>query len=224
MEKNNDYSNFAEYKQKSDEAKRHINSEVYEKILDSAKFFLKKRQSNIVSDEIVSALENMEEASKLDNLNEVTDIYLFEAEFGLNSRDLAEEFLYLILVMVTNHYNEENLNYIEETILTNDKFRGENALQFYLKIGTSHKERREYVLSFIENNVKQFPEGHKNLVAMFIKTFLKGDKKAQEIFGNLNITNPEIHFRNENNSAPLSSKPTKTQYTRKTPKWWQIWK
>lgn len=224
MKESNEMNDFTEYKQKSEEARQNINSEIYDKILDSAKFFLKKRQTNLVSDQIVSALDNMEEASKILNLNAITDIYLFESEFGLNSRDLTEEFLYITLIMITNHYKDENMNYIEEIILNDNKFRGENALQFYLKIGTSHKERREYVLNFIENNIDKFSEGHKNMVAMFIKTFLKGDRKAKEIFDNLNINDPEIHFRNHNNSAPLSDKPTKTTYTKKNPKWWEIWK
>ncbi|PJJ64388.1 hypothetical protein [Chryseobacterium geocarposphaerae] len=208
-----------EYKRQSETQRQTINNEVYDEILKSAKFFLQKRKNNIVSEEIVTALERMEEASRIPNLNEITDIYLFESEFGLNSRELSEEFLYIILIMIAQHYKDEQMHYLEEIILTDGKFRGSNALQFYLKIGTSHKEKREYVLNFIESNIDKFPESHKNMVAMFIKGFLQGDRHAKTIFDKLNITNPEVHFRNPPTQTQRKPKPAKVY-----PKWWEFWK
>ncbi|SHL39874.1 hypothetical protein [Chryseobacterium polytrichastri] len=219
MTENTDFDEFAEYKRQSAEQRQKINNEVYDKILESAKFFLKKRQTNLVSDEIITALDRMEDASKTPNLNDITDIYLFESEFGLNPRDLTEEFLYITLIMISNHYEDKQMQYIENIILSDSKFRGSNALQFYLKIGTSHKEKREYILSFIENNIDQFPDGHKNMVAMFIKTFLQGDKRAKVIFDKLNISNPEFHFKNKPTTTHNKPKPLKTY-----PKWWEFWK
>ena len=66
--------NIEEYKRQSEEKRQTINNEVYNEILKSAKFFLQKRKNNIVSEEIVIALERMEEASRISNLNEITDI------------------------------------------------------------------------------------------------------------------------------------------------------
>ncbi|KMQ69898.1 hypothetical protein ACM39_02325 [Chryseobacterium sp. FH2] len=218
MTENTDFE-IEEYKRQSSEQRKTINNEAYEKILESAKFFLKKRQTNLVSEEIVTALDRMEEVSKIPNLNDVTDIYLFESEFGLNPRDLAEEFLYIVLIMIANHYEGEQMYYLENIILSNSKFRGENALQFYLKIGTSHKEKREYVLNFIENNMDSFPDSHKNMVAMFIKTFLQGDRHAKIIFDKLNISNPEAHFRNAPDPVQVKPKLPKIY-----PKWWEFWK
>ena len=208
-----------EYKRQSAAQRQTINNEIYDEILKSAKFFLQKRKNNIVSEEIVIALERMEEASRIPNLNEITDIYLFESEFGLNSRELSEEFLYIVLIMIAQHYKDEQMHYLEEIILTDGKFRGSNALQFYLKIGTSHKEKRESVLNFIESNIDKFPEGHKNMVAMFIKGFLQGDRHAKTIFDKLNITNPEVHFRNPPTQTQSKPKPAKVY-----PKWWEFWK
>ncbi|PKF75264.1 hypothetical protein [Chryseobacterium sp. PMSZPI] len=218
MTENTDFD-FEEYKRQSEAQRQTINNEAYDQILKSAKFFLQKRKNNIVSEEIVIALDRMEEVSKIPNLNDVTDIYLFESEFGMNPRDLCEEFLYIILIMIGQHYKDEQMQYLEEIILNNSKFRGSNALQFYLKIGVSYKEKKERILNFIESNIDKLPEGHKNMTAMFIKTHLQGDKHAKIIFDKLNISNPEVHFRNPPSHTQSKPKPAKVY-----PKWWEFWK
>lgn len=211
---------------KMDEKK--LNKIIHSKLLKSSEIFLKKDYDKNYN--IVEALDLIEEI-KENNLNDVTDIYIYEEGFGATEKKHKETLVHLITSVIAFDYSDENISYLKESILKEDNKKSDISLDYFLKIGAYHEKFRDNVLDFVENNLNNFTKNKLNTIAFYMFKIYNKNTRTNNLFNlakKLNDENfPSKSNTNENyknvseKKSDFEKKPLQEQ---KKQAWWQFWK
>lgn len=161
------------------------------------------------------------------NMNEVTDVYLYEGLFSGHTAELIEVMLHAILSMIASRYNSDNLKYLEQIIQDDKSDKGQLALQFYFKIGKVHAEHEAQLLEFIGNVYAILSPGQKDLTVHCLNKFFSKNHAAQKMVresGMLEMVANQVHAEQiaeknrENSDIPLAENKTKVR----SKPWWKF--
>lgn len=213
-----DLENFLKFMdEQSNTEKENINNELYERMKKSSELLLKRQYDKNVN--IISSIDFFNRVIEKENLNDLTDIYLYEGCYSNTPRELQQVMLHAISTIVAFEYKTENINYLQEIIQTDKEFRGEVALEYYLKIGKYHEKFKELVLTFIDKNLADFSNNQQNQTIGFLREFYPKEERVDEIIKKSGIDEVVISYGTKtNNDKTKSQKPIKI----KKP-WWKIW-
>ncbi len=202
-----------------------LNKEIHEKIINSSKIFLQRESDNNIS--LLPALEWIEEIQK-DNLNDVTEIYIFEEGFGNTETKLKNTIVHLITSTIACNYTEDNLSYLKNIILIDDNKKSDIALDYFLKIGAYQKNFSNEVLNFIDENYNTFTKNKLNTSAFYLASVYRKNERNMDLFNAIN----ELHSqkypsqKNENSNNSIKKEQTNLKYSVKISQkkpWWKIW-
>jgi hypothetical protein len=202
-----------------------LNKEIHEKIINSSKIFLQRESDNNIS--LLPALEWIEEIQK-DNLNDVTEIYIFEEGFGNTETKLKNTIVHLITSTIACNYTEDNLSYLKNIILIEDNKKSDIALDYFLKIGAYQKNFSNEVLNFIDENYNTFTKNKLNTSAFYLASVYRKNERNMDLFNAIN----ELHSqkypsqKNENSNNSIKKEQTNLKYSVKISQkkpWWKIW-
>jgi hypothetical protein len=180
-----------------------LNEKTHINLLKSAELFLKKESDKSVS--IVDALDMIEEIKNKD-LNEVTEIYIYEEGFGNTEKDLKDTLTHLITSVISFDYTDENIAYLKEIIQTRDNRKSDIALDYFLKIGAYHEKFREDIFNFVENNTNNFTKNKLNTTAFYCARIYNKSERTDNLFNIVNNLHTEKYSVKENNNEPISKK------------------
>lgn len=219
MENNNnpdfeDFMNFVH--QTSEEKKQQINTELYEKISLCADQIIEFRQSKDPG-LFITTLQKLKEIARECDIDEVTDVLLFERIYATHSKEYSEFFSDIVVPHMYGKSKKENFQYIENIIFTHEDSKREQALVIYLKIAKEHGEYQRKILNFVEQNYQQFSKNQKVLYCMLTNEILSHSPHANRIKKLMNIKEysltygDDTHENNQNDNALHK-------------KWWEFWK
>lgn len=160
--------------------KTKLNEDIHLKILKSSKLFLEIVKEG--SDDIYKAFDYIEEIID-SNLNEVTEIYIYENAYGNTENELKNTVAHFIIEFITSYYTDENILYIKEIILIQDNKKSDFALDFLLKIGERNRKFRDTVLDFLESNdLNNFSKNKLNLIGFYMGRSYYKCKKTKNLY------------------------------------------
>ncbi len=169
------FLNFAN--EKAETHKKNIDNDLYNFLLDSA-----EKLSALSDDEedkmilIFKAIrENVE---TLDDLDKITEIYFYEGQYARTSREIQQTILDFATIYA-EIFEDKNFEKIEEILKNNNEFKGNLALEFYLKIGLID-DHRYRILNFIKDSFDFLTDSQKQLCLHTLVKYKK-DKTIQEI-------------------------------------------
>lgn len=154
-----DVDAFVKFAQEQSEIhKKNIDSELYNFLLDCAEELsqLEDTQTKEMTQIIEKVREN---AIELKDLDKITEIYFYEGQYATTSREIQQTILYLTTIYAEKFENN-NLEKIEHVLINDKDFKGDLALEFYLKIGLID-DKKNSVLTFIKNNFDSLTENQK---------------------------------------------------------------
>ncbi|RZK59832.1 MAG: hypothetical protein EOO91_03800 [Pedobacter sp.] len=203
---------------------QNVNKDLYNEILNAAKMIEEdKDESNLKR-----IINNLRERFKNENLNQVTDIFIYCQSF-LSSNEDHLPMSSQLCISVGKLFNSENLHYTASKVYSQDELESGCALSFlgYLAM---HDHHTPYVLSFIKENFEGFSQNKKTECVFQLKEILPDNEMAKQIVKESDITKHELIFSTETDST---SKPIKFQIENKPqtiaqePKsklpWWKFW-
>jgi len=138
--------------------RKNIDNELYNFLLDSA-----EKLSNLKDSQREEMLQIIEKVRKnvieLKDLDKITEIYFYEGQYARTSREIQQTILYLTTIYAQK-FEDKNLEKIEEILINDKDFKGNLALEFYLKIGLIN-DKTSRVLTYIKNNFDSLTENQK---------------------------------------------------------------
>lgn len=138
--------------------KMNIDNKLYDFLLDSA-----EKLSNLEDSQRDEMLQVIEKVNKnvieLNDLDKITDIYFYEGQYARTSREIQQTVLYLTTIYAQKFENK-NLEKIEQVLINDKDYKGNLALEFYLKIGLIDNKTNR-VLTFIKDNLDSLTENQK---------------------------------------------------------------
>lgn len=140
--------------------RKNIDIELYNFLLDSA-----EKLSILTDSQREEMLQIIEKVNKnvteIRDLDKITEIYFYEGQYATTSREVQQTILYLTTIYAKN-FEDNNLDKIEEVIINDKDFKGNLALEFYLKIGLI-KSKTNRILNYINNNYNSLTENQQKL-------------------------------------------------------------
>jgi hypothetical protein len=201
--KNNPLDKFQEIlEQQHNDGIKDLNNALYNDILKTAKIIEENEDKTNLKD----IISNLCERFKNENLNQVTDIFIYSQSFLSRNEDplpMPSQLCISIGKLFTN----ENLHYTASKVYSKDEIDGGCALSFlgYLAM---HENNEPYVFSFIKENFKGFSQNKKTECVFQLKEIFPDNEIAKQIVENSGITKYELIFSTESDS---SSKPVTFQ-------------
>ncbi|GGE40655.1 hypothetical protein EV200_101760 [Pedobacter psychrotolerans] len=181
--------------------KESLSLETHQKIISAAELLLKREQGKEVS--LVDAMVWMTEIASSENLDRVTDIYIYEEGYSDTEKALKHTILHAITSIVAFEYQERNINYLKNLILSDHSKLSERALEYFLKIGCYHEKFKDAVLAFVETNLFAFSENQLNISAFYLLKLYKEEKRVTGLFHQIRILNDK-KYRNKE-GVPIES-------------------
>lgn len=204
-----------------------VNNTLYNDILDTAKIVEEtKDKSNLK--EIVS---NLRERFKNEDLNQVTDIFIYCQSF-LSSNEKPLPMPSQLCISIGQLFTNENLHYTASKVYSKNEIEGDCALSFlgYLAM---HVHNEPYVLSFIKENFKGFSPNKKTQCVFQLKEILPDNEFAKQIVEKSGMTEHILSFSTEENSTSkpitfqidniVSSPSTNFHEPKSQLPWWKFW-
>lgn len=217
-EKKVTFEDFVDFVNKtSEEKKQAINTDLYNEISSCVDQAIKS-QHNKEWSLFIKTFEDLQEIASRCNIDEVTEILLYERIYSNTSKDYCELFTDIVIRDLFGKIRNENFQYIETMILQKDDNRSEQSLVIYIKIAKMHGEHQLKVLNFIERNHQAFSQNQKVLCCMLFDEILSHSPQALRIKKLLNVKEYTLSYGGddlaENNQTNHSSNK----------KWWKFWK
>ena len=164
------FVNFA--KEQAEIHKKNIDKELYEFLLNAAIELAELPDSE--KEKILVIFSKIEKrANELDDLDKITEIYFYEGQYARTSREIQQTILYVTKIFAEKFENK-NLEKIEKIVKNNNEFKGNLALEFYLKIGLIDKHKLR-VLNFIKDNFEFLSDEQKQLCLHTLVDYEKHD-------------------------------------------------
>lgn len=154
---------------------KQINRNLYEKIVAASRLLLKKEYDKNVN--IIWALDCLGGIVENEDLNEVSDIYIFEERIAESEVKLKNTILHAITSIIGFEYKEEHFNYLENIILIDKESKGVIALDYILKLGRYHENFKDRVLSFVEENILTFSRKQLSIITWYLVNLYPEDSR-----------------------------------------------
>lgn len=146
--------------------KEELNAAIHKKIIDSSGLFLARESSQNVN--LIDALDWMNEIVDNEDLNQVSEIYIYEEGFGNLNEKLKNTVVHAITSIIAFDYSAANINYLEDLVMTDDGRKSDIAFDFLLKIGGYHEKFRDGIFYFIDNNFNEFSKNKLNILGFYL--------------------------------------------------------
>lgn len=159
--------------------KEKINRNLYYKIVTSSALLLKKEYDKNTN--VITAIDCLIEIVENENLNEISDIYIYEEGFSKSEEKLKNAILHAITTIIGVEYNDGNFQYLENIILIDREEKGPIALDFILKLGRYHEKFKDRVFDFIEENILTFSKKQLSLIAWYLINLYAPDRRVYSI-------------------------------------------
>ncbi|PZR19796.1 MAG: hypothetical protein DI539_12845 [Flavobacterium psychrophilum] len=215
-------------------ALKNVNSLLYDDILNTSEIIEKEKDKTNLK-EIVG---NLRDRFKNENLNQVTDIFIYCQSF-LSSNEEPLPMPSQLCISIGKLFTNENLHYTAGKVYSRDEIEGGSALSFlgYLAM---HQHNTPYVLDFIKENFEGFSQNKKTECVFQLKEVLPDNEIARQIIENSGITKYELTFStaSDSTSRPITFRKDYVETDPKTntndattsndePKakspWWKFW-
>ena len=178
--------------------KKDIDNELYDFLLKSA-----EKLSSLEDSEREKMLQIIEEVHKnvneLKDLDKITEIYFYEGQYARTSREVQQTILYLTTIYA-RQFEDKNLEKIEDVLINDKDFKGDLALEFYLKIG-SIEDKTDRVLNFLKDNFDALTDKQKQYC---LHTLIEYDKN--DIIEEILIKSGMFEYKDNSKKA-----------------WWKFW-
>ncbi|SHH21634.1 hypothetical protein SAMN05421866_2262 [Chryseobacterium oranimense] len=195
--KDNEINHLEEFQkivlQQHENANKNINKELYDEILKTAEIIEKSDRSN--TKEILNKLR---ERFKNEDLNQVTDIFIYCQNF-LSTNEEPLPLPSQLCIAIGKLFTNENLHYTSSKVYSDDQIDGGSALSFLVYLAM-HEKHTPYVLDFIKENFKGFSRNKKTECVFQLKETLPENEIAQQIIKDSGITKYELIFSTEEDS------------------------
>jgi hypothetical protein len=192
----------------------HINFPLYNSIVGASKIMLLK-ESNPKTD-VTAALDCFIAIPKKEDLNQITDIYLYvEATHDLEKK-LKNTLLHAITAIIANQYNDQHITYLTSIIQTDKGNKGAIALDYFLKMGRYHQKYSDLILTIVENQIDFLSRKQRSTATWYLTYLYPKEIRVQKLIQALE--------QKETITIPL---PKAKQNIPQTPKshkvWWKFW-
>ena len=194
--------------------RKKINNELYENIVKHGKTMLKQKYDKSIT--LIDAITFFSDVSKNENLNDVTDIYIYEVGLSKNPEELRGVIEHAILSIVTYEYEPKHFDYLERNILSNNIYPGFFTMSFYLNIGIYNKENSDRILNFVLNNLSNFSKNHIQDIVNRLSFFPKNNNIVDDISTQIELLYGIVQTKQ------TTKKTVKQNELKKA--WWEFWK
>ena len=148
--------------------------------------------------------DSLRERFKNVDLNQVTDLYIYNQMFFTSNEDPLPT-PSILCINIGKLFTEQNLHYIATKVYSDDEIEGGCALSFLGYLALLENEgtyiHRNYVLSFIKDNFEGFSQNKKTECVFQLKNYLSDDEIAQQIINDSGITEYILTFSTEEDSS-----------------------
>ncbi|MDB5149401.1 MAG: hypothetical protein JWQ57_3421 [Mucilaginibacter sp.] len=201
--------------------KEELNGTLHEKIFNSSELLL-KRDLGEKSIDIIPAIDCLNDIVARENLNEVSDIYIYEEAFADTDKPLKDTIVHAIASIIAFNYRDENLTYIENIALAGDDKRNYIALDYLLKIGRYHAKFQDRVLTFIEQNFNGFGKNKLNIAAFYLVKLYPKNARVEKLFKAIHKIHQQEYNANESPASQNTNTPDESSSDTSKP-WWKFW-
>lgn len=200
-ENNNPLDRFLKIlKEQEEKIVSNINQELYDDICKTAEIFDRAESET----EEKSIKESLRERFKNVDLNQVTDLYIYNQMFFTSNEDPLPT-PSILCINIGKLFTEQNLHYVATKVYSNDETEGGCALSFLVYLAFLEIEgtyiHRDYVLGFIKDNFEGFSQNKKTECVFQLKKYLSDDVRAQQIIDDSGITEYVLTFSTEEDST-----------------------
>ena len=177
-----------------------VNMSLYDDICQTAETLERTESEN----EQKAIKDSLRERFKNVNLNQVTDLFIYNQMF-FTSNENPLPTPSILCINIGKLFTEQNLHYIATKVYSNDEIEGGCALSFLGYLALLENEgtyiHRNYVLNFIKDNFEGFSQNKKTECVFQLKNYLSDDKIAQHIINDSGITEYKLTFSTEEDSS-----------------------
>ncbi|MCJ8154420.1 hypothetical protein MKJ01_11670 [Chryseobacterium sp. SSA4.19] len=172
-----------------------VNRSLYDDICKTAEI-IERTESET---EEIAIKESLRERFKNVDLNQVTDLFIYNQMFFTSNEDPLPT-ASILCINIGKLFTEQNLHYIVAKVYSRNEIEGGCALSFlgYLALQEHH---RNYILNFIKENFEGFSKNKKTECVFQLKNYLSDDKIAQQIISDSGITEYLLTFSTEEDSS-----------------------
>ena len=204
MEKNNEHlEGFLNIlKENHNNSVEKVNMSLYDDICQTAEII--DRAESETEEKAIK--DSLRERFKNVDLNQVTDLYIYNQMFFTSNEDPLPT-PSILCINIGKLFTEQNLHYIATKVYSNDEIEGGCALSFLGYLALLENEgtyiHRDYVLSFIKDNFEGFSQNKKTECVFQLKNYLSDDVIAQQIINDSGITEYILTFSTEEDSSSI---------------------
>lgn len=214
-------------KQQHKNAIENVNNTLYNDILKTAKIVEETEDKS----NLKKTVNNLRERFKNEDLNQVTDIFIYCQSF-LSSNEKPVPMPSQLCISIGKLFTKENLLYTASKVYSKNEIEGGCALSFlgYLAM---HVHNAPFVLSFIKENFKGFSQNKKTECVFQLKEILPDNEIAKQIVEKSGITEHKLIFSTEEDSTSkpikfqidniVSSRNTNLHEPKSKSAWWNFW-
>lgn len=159
--------------------KEKINSRLYDKIVTASVLLLKKEYDKNIN--VIEAFDSLIGIVENEDLNEISDIYIYEQGYSESEEKLKNTILHAITTIIGFEYKDEHFQYLEKIILIDKEEKGPIALDYILKLGRFHEKFKDKVFDFIEENLLDFSREQLDLTAWFLINLYTPEQRVQTL-------------------------------------------
>jgi len=159
--------------------KKKINGILYNKIVTASTQLLNKE--NDKNTNVMAVFESLMEIVENENLNQISDIYIYEQGYSELEEKLKNTILHAITTIIGVEYKEEHFQYLENIVLLDREEKGPFALDYILKLGRFHEKFKNSVLDFIEENLLAFSREQLSITAWYLINLYAPEQRVQTL-------------------------------------------
>lgn len=168
-----------------------INNVLLNDILETAKTV----ENNNGKLDLSEILGNLREKFKNEDLNQVTEIFIYSQSF-LSSNEDPLPMSSQLCISIGKLFTNKNLHYTASKVYSKDEIEGGCALSFLVYLAM-HEHHTSYILSFIQENFEGFSQNEKTKCVFQLRDALPDNEIAMQIVNNSGITKYELTFSTE---------------------------
>ncbi|MBO9584613.1 MAG: hypothetical protein J7574_10695 [Flavobacterium sp.] len=168
-----------------------INNVLYNDIFETAKIV----ENNNEELDLGEILGNLRERFKNEDLNQVTEIFIYSQSF-LSTNEDPLPMTSQLCISIGKLFTNKNLHYTASKVYSKDEIEGGCALSFLVYLAM-HEQHTSYILSFIKENFEGFSQNEKTKCVFQLRDVLPDNEIAAQIVKNSGITKYELTFSTE---------------------------
>lgn len=146
--------------------KEELNIDIHNKIINSSELFLARESNQNVR--LINALDWLNEIVENEDLNQVSEIYIYEEGFGDLNEKLKNTLVHAITSIIAFNYNDANISYLEDLVMADDGHKSDIAFDYLLKIGAYHEKFRDRIFHFIEKDFNELSKNKLNILGFYL--------------------------------------------------------